>query len=127
MLDSTAMFVTYNSGAPIASAILDSPEGVLLISFRPTHWGFMFDMNTFKETLIRVLVKTAFTAIPLVMVFFVCIFFALVKNRISHGQWMLRETLEYILYEPIHQRPKLEKITFPTRVLSQGLLKIILL
>jgi hypothetical protein len=112
------MFVTYKSGLEIKKAMGD---GVLLVTLRPTHWGFMLDLNAFKDTLIRVLVKTAFTAIPLVLFFLISIGVAIIRNKLLYGSWQVREILEYILYEPIQQRPKLDKINFPTRVLSQSI------
>jgi hypothetical protein len=111
------MFVTHKAGSEMAKAI---GESVQLVTLRPTHLGFMLDFNAFKDTLIRVLVKTACTAIPLLIVFMTCFLIAIIRNRITNGSWQVRETLEYVLYEPIQQRPKLDKITFPSRMLSQS-------
>ena len=114
------MFTTNQQGKKLIQAITQSSHQVILAKMSPTHWGFLVDGHAFKDIAIRTLIRTVYTTIPLWIMLSIGFFATLIRNRIVYNEWQVRQTIEYILFEPITAAPKLDKITFPSKLLTEN-------
>jgi hypothetical protein len=90
-----------------------------MVSLKPTRFGILVDIRTFKDLLINVTMKTGVTALLMLIILSSLFLAVIVRNKIVHNEWQIRETIEFIMFEQPPQAPKLTQVTFPIKIIDE--------